>query len=134
MMKQIYCTPAKLFALAKWCFLQHNCGFILPDDDGVDTCLVKVVNTSAEMVDGDFPVGSFPRYQLIYNVPHAPNVEARLTLDLQYMDYWFFMVSAYADGVQLVDMFFTVSSQVDRFNIFLIDEPENGGKVKNYGN
>ena len=75
------------------------------------------------MVDGDFSAESFPRFQIIYNVPHAPNLEARLTLDLQYIDNWFFSVSAWADGVQLVDMFFSVSSQIDRFNIFLIDEP-----------
>lgn len=133
-MKKICCTPCELFALAKCCFMQHNCGFILPDDESVDSCTLKVLTTSAEMVDGDFSAESFPRFQIIYNVPHAPNVEARLTLDLQYIDSWFFTVSAWADGVQLVDMFFTVSSQIDRFNISLIDEPEKGGKVKNYGN
>ena len=132
-MVQIYCTPSSLFALARSCFYAHNCGFVLPDE--TDSCPVSVVNVRAELVDGEVLFSSFPRYQVIYSVPHAPNVEARITLDLQYMDYWFLMVSAWADNVQLVDMFFTVShSQIERFNIFLMDEPEKGGKVKKHGN
>lgn len=132
---QIFCTPAALYALARSCFYQHNCAFILPDDVDAGICPVSVVNVRAELVDGEVLFSSFPRYQVIYSVPHVPNVEARITLDLQYMDYWFLMVSAWADGVQLVDLFFTVShSQVERFNIFLMDEPEKGGKEKTHGN
>lgn len=123
-MQQIFCTPAALYALARSCFLQHNCGFILPDDEEAGSSPVSVVNIRAEMVDGDFKFADFPRYQVLYSVPHAPSVQARIMLDLQYMDYWFLTVDAWAESVKLVDLFFVVApSQIERFGIFLMSEP-----------
>ena len=110
---QISCTPAALYALARSCFYQHNCSFILPDDVDSGICPV-VVDIFAD----------FPYYRVLYSVPHAPSVQARISLELQYMDYYFLFVNAWADGVQLVDLFFTVSpSQIERFGIFLMSEP-----------
>lgn len=120
---QISCTPAALYALARSCFYQHNCSFILPDDVDSGICPV-VVDICAGMVDGDDIFADFPYYRVLYSVPHAPSVQARISLELQYMDYYFLFVNAWADGVQLVDLFFTVSpSQIERFGIFLMSEP-----------
>ena len=119
---QIYCTPFKLYALCHSLFLKHDCGICLPDDGDFDY-RVTVASVRAEMVDGDFSFASFPRYQVTYSLPFAPNVEVLITLDMQYMDYWFLTVSAWAADTKFVDLFFVVNpSTVDEFGIFLMED------------